>query len=229
MPPGKVRGVSEILLINPNTSLATTAMMIGIANSVSPNGLSIRGATAAHGTTMIVNESELVASANEVVRIGRSEAAQVAGIVVGAFGDPGLDVLRRELTIPVTGLCEAAMLEAAFDQRRFGIATTTPDLVAALSAKATAAGFSDLFTGIRLTPGDPRELTRDADRLDTALEAAIRDCVELDGAQAVIIGGGPLAQAASRLAPRFDAPIIEPIPAAIRRLVDAIFEGDSKP
>jgi len=46
---------------------------------------------------------------------------------------------------------------------------------------------------------------------------AVRACLA-DGAQAVIIGGGPLGQAAVRLAQRFDVPIIAPISAAMRRL-----------
>ena len=55
-----------------------------------------------------------------------------------------------------------------------------------------------LCTGIRLTAGDPRELTPDA--------------------QAVIIGGGPLGQAAIGWARRFDVPVIAPISAAVRQV-----------
>jgi Asp/Glu/hydantoin racemase len=44
----------------------------------------------------------------------------------------------------------------------------------------------------------------------------------LDGAEAVIIGGGPLGQAAIALTPRFTTPIVAPIPAAVRRLLRAM-------
>jgi Asp/Glu/hydantoin racemase len=221
--------VTEILLINPNSSVATTEMMVRIAASTAPDGFNIRGATATRGPPMIVSKSQLAASADEVVAIGLSEAPSVSGIIVGAFGDPGLDTLLRSITIPAAGLCEAAMREAASTSRRFGVATTTPDLAAVINAKPAELGLNDLYTGIRLTPGDPLLLTQDLDRLDIALETAIRECVDLDGAEAVIIGGGPLAQAASRLAPRFGIPIIEPIPAALRQLVDHLKNTDTDP
>ena len=150
----------DILLINPNTTVATTEMMVGIATSVAPDEFNVRGATAARGAPMIVSERQLMASAGEVVEIGRREAARVGGIIVGAFGDPGLDILRREIAIPVVGLCEAAMLEAAVARRRFGVATTTPGLAALINAKPAELGLGDLYTGIRLTPDDPLSLTR---------------------------------------------------------------------
>jgi len=55
-----------------------------------------------------------------------------------------------------------------------------------------------------------------------ALAEAVRQSIRCDGAQAVIIGGGPLGQAAIALASRFTTPIIAPIPAAVRRLMRAI-------
>ena len=209
----------DILLINPNTTLATTETMVRIAAAAAPNGFRIRGATAARGTPMIVSESQLAESADEVVSIGCRESATVAGMIVGAFGDPGLDSLRREVNVPAVGLCEAAIIEAAAGARRFGIVTTTPDLVTLINAKVVDLGFDNLYTGIRLTAGDPVFLTQNPDRLDAALESAVRESVDLDHAETVVIGGGPLAQAATRLATRVGVPLVEPVPAATRLLV----------
>ena len=65
-----------------------------------------------------------------------------------------------------------------------------------------------------------------AEQVTTRLEAALADAVRLaitvDHAQAVIIGGGPLARAARALASQFDVPIIEPIPAAVQAMVQAL-------
>jgi allantoin racemase len=213
--------VTEILLINPNTSAATTEMMVAIANSACPAGWSVRGVTAVRGASMIVSTGDLAMAVGEVIRIGQEEASQVAAIIIGAFADPGLEVLRSTVPVPVTGLCEAAMLEASAEQRRFGVATTTPELAAAIDGKAAALGLQDLYSGIRLTQGDPFAVTRDPNLRDKLLEVAVRECAEFDGARAVIIGGGPLALAAVRLASRVDVPIIAPIPAALRQLLRA--------
>jgi Asp/Glu/hydantoin racemase len=216
----------QILLINPNTSVATTVMMVAIARACVPQGIAVRGATATRGPAMIATREELDAAADAVVETAVSEAeiavtegGELSGIIVGAFGDPGLEALRSGLYIPAVGICEAAMLEAAAGGRRFGIATVTPELVEPITARARDLGLAPLLTGIRLTPGDPLALTADPARLQQCLADAVAQCFDADHAEAVIIGGGPLGQAAIALAPLFDRPIIAPIPAAVRRLV----------
>lgn len=209
----------KFLLINPNTSRDTTAMMVAIARSCVPDGIVVTGATATRGPPMITTPAALAAAAAEVVEIGIREAAGVSGIIVGAFGDPGLETLRRHVSIPAVGICEAAMIEAAAGERRFGVATVTPDLAAPITARARDLGLLHLFTGIRLTPGDPLALTADPARLQQSLAEAVATCFDDDHAEAVIIGGGPLGQAATGLAQSFEQPIIAPIPAAVRRLV----------
>jgi allantoin racemase len=208
----------EILLINPNSSSATTAMMVKIANGEAPAGCRVTGITAAGGPAMIVNEDELDAAATEVLKAWRSSGGPWDGVIVSAFGDPGLELLRREAGVPVVGIAEASMLAASEGGRRFGIATVTPELVSPIDGRAAALGLRGLYTGIRLTQGDPRALAADARALEEALAQAVQRCIDEDGAQAVIIGGGPLGQAALALAPRFDVPVIAPISAAMRLL-----------
>lgn len=210
--------MKQALLINPNSSHETTVMMVEIARANSPDDLSIIGATAKRAPRMIVTPEQLAGAAAEVIEIGRREAATVSGIVIGAFGDPGLQALRKEVAVPVVGLCEASMLEAAAGGRRFGVATVTPDLAAAIEGRAHDLGVRALYTGIRLTNGDPVALAADATRLEESLGKAAAECFEIDRAEAVIIGGGPLGQAAIGLAKLFARPIVAPIPAAIRQL-----------
>jgi allantoin racemase len=209
----------RILLINPNSSDATTAMMVGIAQGVVPETISVVGATATRSPPMIVTAEALAAAADEVVEIGMRQSGAMSGVIVGAFGDPGLASLQQQLPIPVVGICEASMLEAAADGRRFGVATTTPELVAAIGQRARDYRLEHLFTGIRLTAGDPVALTTDPARLRDALAAAVARCFDDDGADTVIIGGGPLGQAAEYLAKTLRRKVIAPIPAAARRLM----------
>ena len=216
----------DILLLNPNTSTATTAMMVRLAALAAPPGWRVRGATAGDGPGMIVDEAELERSAVEVERSWRADAqavaTPVAGVIVGAFGDPGIARLRAISAVPVVGLCESSMHEAAAGGRRFGIATVTPGLVRAIDGLARAHGFASLYTGIQLTPGEPRALAADPRALEDALAEAVARCIEHDGAEAVIIGGGPLGQAAAALGARFAVPVIAPIAAAVRRLTSAV-------
>lgn len=208
----------NILLINPNASEATTAMMADIAQRCAPVQWQILARTAGKGPMMIVNASELLQAEADVEACWREAPQDCAGILISAFGDPGLERLRGLSKVPVVGIAEASILEAASGGRRFGIATVTPDLVEPIAGRVAAVGLTHLYTGIRLTEGDPRALAADATALEAALARAVQRCVDEDGAQAVIIGGGPLGQAAIALAERLHLPVIAPIPAAVRRL-----------
>lgn len=217
--------MTTILLINPNTSTRSTEMMLAVARPLLPPGITLRGATAARGPAMIVDEPALAAAAAEVVRIGRAEAAQVDAIVVSAFGNPGAAELREAVPVPVVGIGEAAVRAAAAHGARFGIATTTPGLVRSIETGVRDLGLGDRFSGVRVPEGDPLALADDPPLQDQALAEAAIACFEQDGAQTVVIGGGPLSDAAARLRARFRDRIVEPVPAAIRLLLDQLTHG----
>jgi Asp/Glu/hydantoin racemase len=212
----------HILLINPNSSQATSAMMQAIAQRAADDAMAVTVVTARRSPAMIVTEEALQAAAAEVVEIGTRHAADCAGIVVSAFGDPGLDNLRRRVDIPVTGICEASMRVAAQGGRSFGVATTTPLLADAIAARAAALGLTERLTGIRCTAGDPLVLSSDKVALTLALGEMVEACIAADGAEAVIIGGGPLGEAAGALQTRYATPVISPIPCAIASLLEQI-------
>ncbi|MEI4483403.1 MULTISPECIES: aspartate/glutamate racemase family protein [unclassified Phyllobacterium] len=211
-----------VRLINPNTSTETTAMMVAIARDALPSGFVIEGVTAKRGVPMILNEGQLAASASGVIEMALEENDRLDGIIIGAFGDPGIDILRNLVTFPVVGICEASMLDASMKGRRFGIATITPGLVSSFAAKAGSLGVGNLFTGTRLTQGEPEALVANKERLKSALFSAVEKCFLHDGAEAVIVGGGPLGQVAHWLSQRFLAPVIAPIPSAVTLLLKRI-------
>lgn len=205
----------HLLLINPNSSLATSAMMQAIAQDAAKGEVAVAVATAMRAPPMIVTEAALEAAAGEVVEIGLRHQAGCAGIIISAFGDPGLEALRERVGVPVWGICESSMLAASRGGRRFAVATTTPGLKDAIERRAGDAGVGDLLTSVRCTEGDPVALAGDAAAMLDALAAMVRLCVEEDGAAAVIIGGGPLGQAAEKLQGMFATPVIAPIPCAV--------------
>jgi allantoin racemase len=223
-----VRGLADsmahrrILLINPNSLEATTAMMVGIATSAAPAGFDIVGATATLAPSMIVSADALEAAAAEVEEIARAHQNRCDGIIVAAFGDPGLAGIKVTMNLPAAGIGESSMLEAAENGRRFGVATTTPLLKSKIDALPEALGLRSSYTGTRFAEGDTQDLMRDPARLRDALAAAVEACVAQDGAEAVIIGGGPLGEAARDLQPIFAVPVIAPIPSAVRRIIRLI-------
>ncbi len=209
------------LLINPNTNDATTRMMVAIAQDEAGDRIRIDGLSAPFGAPLIVDEGALDEAARAVESLaGEIDQRAPAAVIIAAFGDPGLEALRKRFQGPVSGIAEASMAEASLDEqgapRRFAVVTTTPLLVQRIAARADAYGYREWFTGTRLTPGDPTVLMAHRESLAKALETACREAVEHDGAQALVIGGGPLALVARELRGRFSVPLIEPVPAAVR-------------
>lgn len=190
-------------------------MMVAIARSAAIDGLDIIGATATRAPKMIVSMEALEAAAPEVEEIALAHQSSCDGIIVSAFGDPGLAEIKAEIKLPAVGIGESSMLEAAEGGRRFGVATTTPLLKVKIDALPEMLGLRSHYTGIRFAEGDPQELMRDPGRLRAALAGAVEACIAQDSAEAVIIGGGPLGEAARELQSMFTVPVIGPIPSAV--------------
>ncbi|MBP2351822.1 Asp/Glu/hydantoin racemase [Kribbella aluminosa] len=215
-----------VVLVNPNTNAQTTAMMTELVRpELAAAGLTVEGITVAHGPRMLADPVVLAAAEAHVVDAVRRRLAvdradhgqprddEVVGVIVAAIGDPGRDRLEDELELPVIGIGQASILAAARGGRRFGMATSTPLLAGSLTALVARWGHSDTFTGVRLTESEPLVLAADPERQFHELAVAVRACAA-DGAEAVIIAGGPLSGTARRLAELNLTPIVEPLPTA---------------
>ena len=107
------------------------------------------------------------------------------------------------------------MAEAGLNGRSFAVVTTVPKLVPRIASTAARHGHPG-YIGTWTTSGDPAALTADAALLEAALAKAIRRAVGSGRAEAVVIGGGPLATAARALSATAPVTLVEPIPAAVR-------------
>ena len=211
-----------ILLINPNTSTRSTEMMLTVARPLLPPGVTIRGVSASTGEAMILNETALAVGEQEVVRMGVTDVEGIDAIVVAAFGNPGADKLRAMLPIPSSGSARPP-----FRTRRPGDgASASPPPRHSLCVPSKLAlivfGLAATFTGVRVPGGDPLAFAANPADQDEALAMAATQCIELDGAEAVVIGGGPLSDTAARLRQRFQNEIVEPVPAAMRYILKAL-------
>lgn len=214
-----------IALINPNTTAATTDAMLRIARDTAGGTIRIDGFTAPFGAALITDPAALD-RAVEAVQALAPKLAAARAVIVAAFGDPGLDGLRAALPVPVTGIAEAGMREAAQGRRRFAVVTTTPALRDRIAATAVRHGHAG-FIGTWVTPGDPAALTADAAALFRALADGCHRAASA-GAEAVIIGGGPLAEPARALSDVVSVPLIEPLPAAVRLTQLRLSQGVSR-
>lgn len=219
-----------IVLINPNSSDTATRSMAELAQAEVGAAATVMGKSNAGAPALLTTPKDMADAVPGVVAIGKKAASdpRVAALIVSAFSDPGLAELRAAVDIPVFGIGEEVFHAAAQDGRPFGIVTVTPDaaLIGSFRDKAASLGYAAQYRGVRVTPGDPRELVQDAARLDAALAEAVRQSVAEDGAGAVIMGGGPLSASALRLQPQFDQPLVVAVNAAARAAMAKIAAPD---
>lgn len=210
-----------VVLFNPNTNSATTAEMVAIAREAAGSWARVEGRTADFGPPVIVNPSGLALAslAVEAFADRMEEGGWPAdGIVIGAFGDPGLETLKTRAPIPVVGIGESAIAQASAHGRAFSIVSTTPELETSIRQQVEAHGVAGQLRSLRMTPGIPSEVMADAERLDRELALLITEVTAGDASQCVLVAGGPLSAAALRLDRRFALPIIDPVTTALRRL-----------
>lgn len=212
----------RLALVNPNTSTTTTAAMVSIAEEFASERTEITGYTAPFGAPLITDELSLDRAADAVDELSKQVSGN-DGVIVAAFGDPGHESLVRQLNIPVAGIAEAGMAEAASNGRRFAVVTTTPKLRRRISETAARHKHSN-FAGTWTTGGDPAAVMSDPTVLEEALADTISKAVEEAGVDAVIIGGGPLAVAARSLSSYAPVPLIEPLPAAVRLVIARVLD-----
>jgi Asp/Glu/hydantoin racemase len=191
--------------------------MTAVARDSAPFDVCIESTTSSRAAPLITNTQELAYSAEALLEMFDAGLDPLDGVIVSAFGDPGVEELRARLKVPVTGIAEASLQEAA-THGSFAICTTTPQLVDAMRMKAAALRLQDALACVLVTRETPRELMTDAAAIDCALADLVETAKDDYGASAVVIGGGPLARSARRLAPLSPVPLIEPVSAAVRRL-----------
>ena len=207
----------RVALLNPNTSTAATTTMVESASRAAVPGVSIEGRTVADGKALIADPVALAQAALAVEVAGPALVAEgFDAIIVAGFGDPGVAALRERLSVPVIGLGEAGIAEAARDGLLYAIVTVTPGLHQSLVAAAHAQADPRQFVGVRYTQGQPDEVMQTPEDLAAALLVACQEAIAQAGAQSIVIGGGPLAGAAPALANRLSVRIVDPVGAAVR-------------
>jgi len=207
------------LILNPNTSQTVTSRLCGHLQPRLPGWL-LTPATAAFGGSYISSEVGYAIAGHAVLDAWAHAPNDHDLILVGCFGDPGLEALREISGIPVIGLAEAAMLEAAH-HGRFAIVTGGERWPTILQRRAAAAGVADKLSGIQVLRESGAELLADPERALELLEAAARQAMQIHDTAAVLIGGAALAGMGEQLAARLPFPVVDNVSAAARAMLVA--------
>ena len=211
------RHVSTLLLINPNTSTSVTDLMAGVMRPLLGEDVELVTMTARFGASYIASETAYAIAAHAVLD---AWAAFVAGggrcdaICIGCFGDPGVAALREAADVPVMGLAEAALREAA-GLGLHGIVTGGAAWRPMLGRFVAANDLKHGLEGIHVVEKSGVELMQQPDggaaEILGALQAAIGP-----GTAALVIGGAALGGIAKQVAPRVPVAVIDSVQAGAR-------------
>ncbi|MDB5858374.1 MAG: Asp/Glu racemase [Ramlibacter sp.] len=209
----------ELLVINPNTSTAVTALLREHVQEELGRKVRVRAVTARFGAPYIIDEASYAVAGHATLDAWAAALAQAGpgphAVLVGCFGDPGLLALRESSPVPVTGLAEAAFIEAA-RHGRFAVVTGGERWAPMLRRLAEALGHGGSLAGIETVAPTGADLVSDPAGARMLLAQACREAARKFGARAVILGGAGLAGIAAMLQPELDVPLIDSVLAGAR-------------
>ena len=213
----------ELLVINPNTSASVSELLHKHVQAEAGLHVRVRTVTARFGAPYIADEAGYAVASHATLDAWAAALAAPHGssgagpdaVLIGCFGDPGLLALRESSPAPVTGLAEAAFIEAA-RHGRFAIVTGGERWGPMLQRLAQVLGHAPALAGIHTVVPTGAQLAADPAAARTLLAHACRDAVRQLGAQAVILGGAGLAGMAAEIQPGLGVPLVDSVLAGAR-------------
>lgn len=214
----------HVLLINPNTTEAVTHRLLAQLQPMGSPHWRWHALTASFGEPYIATEAAYQTGARAVLE---AHALHVDAhglpdaVLVGCFGDPAVWALRaRHPGLPVMGLAEAAMREAA-SWGPFGVVTgghAWKPMLERLAAGLRLLG-PHALASVHTVEATGGQLLADwpaaQDTLRRAAETALTDTPSL---RALVLGGAGLGGMAAELADHLPCPLIDNVAAAGRWL-----------
>ncbi len=162
----------------------------------------------------------------ESIKIAWQNRHDYDGIIVAGFSDVGVDAMKEILTIPVLGIAETSYHIASLIAHRFSVLTGTSkwtppkhDYVRALGVETKAVSFRPYS---EWDENDTFEVLKE--RLLSVARVAMKE----DGAEAVILGGGPLVGYGKLLEKELGIPVIDPTLATFKFMEAMIDLGYSQ-
>jgi Asp/Glu/hydantoin racemase len=207
--------MTELLLINPNTTASITNLVLKTARDFAGKETVLRAATGAFGPRYIASRAGYAIAGHAALDALANDKGRKDAVVLACFGDPGLAALKEVATVPVIGMAEASILQACALGRRFSIVTGGERWKPMLEEFVAAQGLSARLASVRTVAPTGADIARNPKAAMAVLAKGCRACVREDGAEVVILGGAGLAGLAARLGAAVDVPLLAGLACAI--------------
>jgi allantoin racemase len=216
----------NIVVINPNTSEGITETIVRAARSAAP-AAHVTGVHPSRGVPSVESHTEEAwATIGVLQQIEAADASPTPpdAYVIACFGDTGLHAAREAARVPVVGMTEAALFTAVTVAHRFAIVTMPRRTIAQSDRVVEALGLTHRCT-VRAVDVAVSELEDGSAHLLAAFSAEARKAIEVDGAEAIILGCAGLAELVAPLSAELGVPVIDGVAAAVAFASGLVSQG----
>jgi allantoin racemase len=143
--------------------------------------------------------------------------AEVDGIVLACFGDPGLYLLKEYCEVPVIGIAEASMSLAILLGAKFGILAGMRRAVELMDSMVRTYGLEARYAGTESLNMRVLDFEKDHEK---TLEKLASTSLKLreSGAEVLLLGCAGLTNFVDALQKKVEMPVIDPVEAGCRVL-----------
>jgi allantoin racemase len=219
----------KLLLLNPNTTAALTHRMHAVAANAAAAETVIEAVTAPRGVPYIASRTEAQIGGAVALEVAAERRGLQDGVILAAFGDPGLGALREMLDVPVVGMAEAAMHTACLLGRRFAIVTFAQALEPWFQECVELNGLAGRCAGIRCATGAFSNIDAVQEEMEERLVETVQTCLKHEQPDVVILAGAPLAGLAYTIRDRIEVPLVDGVVAAVKLTEALVTLGPRKP
>jgi allantoin racemase len=205
----------KILVVNPNTTASMTQKIGAAAMASATLGTEIVACNPGHGPESIEGYYDEAFSIPGLIGEIQNHP-EADAIVLACFDDSGLDAARCIGPAPVVGIGEAAFHMASLISVRFGVVTTLNRSVPAIEHNLIRYGLAARCAKVRASEVPVLELEDPRSDARARISKEIRAAIELDKAEAIVLGCAGMADLAQSLSAEHGVPVLDGVSCAVK-------------
>jgi len=227
-PPKSETTGPRILVINPNSTSSMTKKIARFVQSHKASGTFVETLNLSNSPPSIEGHYDGAMSLPGLLeKIEWGEKNDFEGFIVACFDDTGLDACREIATGPVVGICEASLRMASMIAHNFSIVTALPRSVPIIEDLVFKYGMERYCRKVRSANIEVLALENDETRAQKNLLIEIKNAIEEDQCEAIILGCAGMTDLTPWLSKEAGIPVIDGVVSALK-IVEALIGAGLK-
>ncbi|MEY2342542.1 aspartate/glutamate racemase family protein [Acidithiobacillus sp. IBUN Pt1247-S3] len=202
------------LILNPNTSLRISQILHDEARCYVTDSRCLKVANVTGGVEYISTPLESIVATNYMLQYIADNHERFDCIIVGAFGDPGVQQIRRYLEIPIIGLTGSSLAHAKMLRDRVSLISLTSAFREWYSDVISSLGYNSLVSQYLSAEVD-MEIAVNRDRIKLARAAVDIILSNVPRQNAVVLAGAPWAGIANMIAGQIPNPVFDGVESSL--------------